>query len=70
MKTDKKHETEIERMDRVVIAAAVAAVVGSHATIRGIRAASGRGEGSWLREGRLAIQGSRRLGNPLMRAVR
>ena len=55
-----------EQMDRVVIAAAVAALYGEGATVRRIRPAGPRASGAWLRQGRLAIQESHATGPALV----
>jgi hypothetical protein len=58
-------DAEQKRRDRVVIAAAVAAVFGRRASIRAIRPVPGHAEGEWMREGRLAVQTSHRMPAPL-----
>ena len=70
MNTPSELEVDIDRLDRVVIAAAVAAVLGPSAQIRGIQPVSRRDNGSWMREGRLEVQSSHRMAKPLMRAAR
>jgi hypothetical protein len=60
-------DAEHWRRDRVIIAASVAALFGRRVAIRQIRAVPGNGAGAWLREGRLAIQTSHRMGAPLIR---
>ena len=59
-------DAEQKRQDRVVIAAAVAAVFGPRASIRGVRAVPGHAEGEWMREGRLAVQTAHRMPAPLV----
>jgi hypothetical protein len=59
-------EAEQKRRDRVVIAAAVAAVFGQRASIRAIRAVPGHAEGEWMREGRLSVQAAHRMPAPLV----
>lgn len=60
-------DTEQRRRDRVVIAAAVAALFGRSAAIRTIRAVPGRLEGAWMRAGRLALQAAHGMPAPLIR---
>ena len=67
MTTDSVVEIEIDRLDHVVIVAAVAAVLGPSARIQSIRPLGPRHDGSWMREGRLALQTSHRMRDPLMR---
>jgi Na+-transporting methylmalonyl-CoA/oxaloacetate decarboxylase gamma subunit len=59
-----------EEMDRhmVVIAAAVAAVVGSRARVRQVRAIRTPVSAAWARQGRISIQGSHNL--PVQRSSR
>ena len=52
--------------DRVVIAAAIAALFGRSAAIRRIQAVPGHGADAWVREGRLAIQRSHAMAAPLI----
>ena len=52
--------------DRVIIAAAVAALFGRRAAVRQVRAVAD-GESEWMREGRVAIQTSHRMTAPLIR---
>lgn len=54
------------RRDRVIIAAAVAAMFGRRATVRQVRAIAGDRGSDWMREGRLAIQTSHRMNAPLI----
>lgn len=60
-------DTEQQRRDRVIIAAAVAALFGRGAAIRVIRSVPGHAEGAWMREGRLAVQAAHRTSAPLVR---
>ena len=60
-------DTEQKRRDRVVIAAAVAALFGRRASIRAIRPVPGHAEGAWMREGRMAVQAAHRMPAPLIR---
>jgi len=53
--------------DRVIIAAAVAALFGRRAAIRQVRAIADDSGSDWTREGRLAIQTSHRMTAPLIR---
>lgn len=55
--------------DRVVIAAALAGVIGKPVAVRRIRPASGRREGAWVRHGREEAR-SHRMPAPLGRAPR
>jgi hypothetical protein len=55
-----------QRRDRVIIAAAVAALLGRPAVIRKIRPAPAHGAGAWSREGRLAVQRSHAMPAPLI----
>jgi hypothetical protein len=50
-------DSDVLRRDRVIIAAAVAAVVGP-AAIRGIKPLPVQHHGAWMREGREGIQSS------------
>ena len=61
---------EEQRHDRVVIAAAVAALFGSPTVIRRIRPVPGHGAGAWNREGRLAVQRSHVMPAALIRQGR
>ena len=61
---------EERRHDRVVIAAAVAALFGSPTAIRRIRPVPGHGAGAWNREGRLAVQRSHVMPAALIRQGR
>jgi hypothetical protein len=63
-------QTTIERCDRVIIAASVAAIFGRPAAIRRIRAVPGHGTSAWTREGRLAIQECHQMAAPLVRLAR
>jgi len=63
-------DAEQRRQDRVVIAAAVAALFGSPAAIRRIRPVPGHGAGAWNREGRLAVQRSHIMPAALIRQGR
>jgi hypothetical protein len=58
---------DTERRDRVIIAAAVAALFGRSGAIRAIRSVPGHAEGAWMREGRLAVQAAHRMPAPLVR---
>jgi hypothetical protein len=58
---------DTERRDRVIIAAAVAALFGRGVAIRAIRSVPGHAEGAWMREGRLAVQAAHRMPAPLVR---
>jgi hypothetical protein len=49
-------DVEQRRRDRVIIAAAIAAIFGPRAAIRSIRTTPGHRDGAWVREGRLGIQ--------------
>jgi len=69
MSDDGGTSRETERRDRVVIAAAVAAIAGRPAAVRRVRAVPGHMDGSWLREGRLAIQQSHGTAAPLVRLL-
>jgi biotin carboxyl carrier protein len=62
-------EAEVQRIDPVVVAGAVAAV-GHPGAIRALRATPGHDDGAWLREGRSAIQNSHRTNTPLIGAGR
>jgi hypothetical protein len=57
------------RRHQVIIAAAVAAVSGGRARIRGICAAPAEDHRAWVRSGRLSIQSSHQLTPPLARAL-
>jgi len=59
-------DAEKRRQDRVVIAAAMAALFGSPTAIRRIRTAPGHGAGAWNREGRRAVQRSHVMPAALM----
>jgi hypothetical protein len=59
-------ELEQKRLDRVIIAAAVAAIFGRRATVRVISAAPSHREGAWIREGRIAIHASHSMAAPLI----
>jgi hypothetical protein len=63
-------DTEERRNDRVVIAAAVAALFGGSAAIRSVKSVPGHGANAWTREGRLAIQRSHSISAPLIRQAR
>ncbi len=67
---ERNPRTEQLRIDRVLIAAAVAALFGESARVRRVRAIPGREQGEWLREGRLSIQSSHSRGAPLARMAR
>ena len=69
MSIDPKRDPDAEerRLDRVVIAAAVAFLLGRPAAIRQIRAAPGHGADAWTREGRLTIQRAHGMPAPLIR---
>jgi len=69
MRSDDTPDAEQRRRDRVVIAAAVAAVFGPSAAIRAVRTVPGHGHGAWMREGRLAVQESHRVTAPLVRLM-
>lgn len=56
-------ETEEHRLDRVVVAAAAAAIFGPAAE-RAVRAAPSRTPGAWERSGRKSIQQGHRLADP------
>jgi hypothetical protein len=62
-------ETEQDQMerDRVVIAAAIAALSSQPALVRRIRSAPGHGRGAWTREGRLGIQTAHQMPAALIR---
>lgn len=70
MKREGPHTPEHEqrRLDRVVIAAAVAALFGPKAVVRRVAPASQGAFRTWLREGRLGIQASHRMPRALARA--
>jgi hypothetical protein len=55
---------KIESQDRIAIAAAVKALFGPTATVRGSRPAPARRETGWAREGRAAIQLARQVRLP------
>ena len=63
MNDDENYDVTAEqrRCDRVIIAAAVAALFGRPAVIPRLRVLAGFSTGAWLREGRLAIQVSHRM---------
>ena len=69
MNRDANYELDAEqgRRDRVIIAAAIAALFGRTAVTRRIRVVPDESEGTWMREGRLAVQTSHRMAAPLAR---
>ena len=69
MSIDPKSDGDAEqrREDRVVIAAAVAALFGRPAAIRHINTVPGHGPGAWTREGRLTTQQSHGMPASLIR---
>lgn len=60
-------DAEQQRKDRVVIAAAMAALFGQPGAISRMTAISGDADGAWVREGRSAIQTSHGTKAPLVR---
>jgi hypothetical protein len=68
MSIDPERDRQSEQQqDRVVIAAAIAALFGRPAAIRHITGVPGHGPEAWTREGRLAIQRSHGMPAPLIR---
>jgi hypothetical protein len=64
---NRERNAEEGRLDRVVIAAAVAALFGRPASIRSIKTVPGHGVGAWARAGRVDIQRSHGMTAPLIR---
>jgi hypothetical protein len=70
IETTGESDTREQRQDRVAIAGAVAALFGRAARIRSIHRGSGHREGTWTRQGRLEIQTSHRMTDPLIALAR
>ncbi len=71
MKNDPTHppDSAERRRDRVILAAAVAALAGRNGALRRIAQVPGHGEGAWAREGRLTVQASHHMPAALVRSA-